>query len=57
MNPLPPPLTFFLRVFSGWANRQQQAAIDYLREENWVLRAAHGPPTVLSPTTSDVAWP
>ena len=43
MDPLPPPLAFFLRLFSGWINRQQQAVIDYLLEENRFLRAAHGP--------------
>ena len=43
MDPLPPPLAFFLLLFSGWINRQQQDVIDYLREENRVLRAAHGP--------------
>ena len=43
MDPLPCPLAFFLLLFSGWVNRQQQAVIDYLREENRVLRAAHGP--------------
>jgi hypothetical protein len=40
MDPLPPPLAFFLLLFSGWINRQQQAVIDYLREENRILRAA-----------------
>ena len=29
-------------LFSGWVNRQQQAVIDYLLEENRVLRAAQG---------------
>ena len=43
MDPLPPPLAFFLLLVSGWVNRQQQAVIDYLLEENRVLRAAHGP--------------
>src|ERR1700726_4965863 len=43
MDPLPPPLAFFLLVFSGWVNCRQQAIIDYLLEENRVLRAAHGP--------------
>jgi transposase InsO family protein len=42
MNPLPTPLAFFLLLFSGWVNRRQQAIIDYLLEENRVLRAAHG---------------
>ena len=43
MDRLPSPLAFFLLLFSGWINRQQQAVIDYLLEENRVLRAAHGP--------------
>ena len=43
MDPLPPPLAFFLLLFSGWINRQHQAVIDYLREENRILRAAYGP--------------
>jgi hypothetical protein len=42
MAPLPPPLTFFLLLFSGWINRHQQAVIDYLIEENRVLRAVNG---------------
>src|SRR6516165_1015929 len=41
MDPLPPPLAFFCLLFAGWVNRQQQAVIDYLLEENRVLRAAH----------------
>ena len=28
------PLTFLLLLVSGWVNRQQQAVIDYLLEEN-----------------------
>src|SRR5262245_62330272 len=42
MTPLPRPLTFFLLLFSGWVNRHQQAVIDYLLEENRVLRAVNG---------------
>ena len=36
---------FLLLVLAGWVNRQQQDVIDYLQEENRVLRAAllHGP--------------
>jgi putative transposase len=43
MDPLPPRLAFLLLLFSGWINRHQQAVIDYLREENRVLRAAYDP--------------
>ena len=32
-------LQFLLLVMAGWVNRQQQDVIDYLREENSVLRA------------------
>jgi transposase InsO family protein len=42
MDPLPPPLAFLCLLFAGWVNRQQQAVIDYLLEENRVLRAAEG---------------
>ena len=42
MAPLPPPLALFLLMFSGWINQHQQAIIEYLLEENRVLRAAHG---------------
>ena len=42
MDPLPPPLAFLLLLFSGWVNRHQQAVIDYLLEENRVLRAVNG---------------
>jgi len=44
-------------VFSGWVNRQQQAVIDYLLEENRVFRASDGPRGYDSPTISDVASP
>jgi hypothetical protein len=43
MDSLPSPLAFLLLVFSGWVNRRQLAVIDYLLEENRILRAAHGP--------------
>jgi transposase InsO family protein len=32
-------LQFLFLILAGWVNRQQQAVIDYLREENRVLRA------------------
>jgi hypothetical protein len=35
------PLTFLLLLVSGWVNRQQQAVIAYLLEENRILRAEH----------------
>src|SRR4029450_10989372 len=42
MNPLPRPLAFFVLLFSGCVNRHQQVVIDYLLEENRVLRAVNG---------------
>jgi len=35
-------LRFLLLLFAGWANRQQRDIIDYLREENRVLRQQLG---------------
>ena len=32
------PWTFFLAAMAGWMNRRQQEAIEYLKEENRVLR-------------------
>ena len=34
MKPDFAPLRFLLLAFAGWVNHEQQAAIDYLREEN-----------------------
>src|SRR5215510_10247658 len=42
MDALPPPLAFFFLLLAGWVNRQQQTVIDYLLEENRVLRAERG---------------
>ena len=42
MDSPPAPLAFLLLLVSGWINRQQQDVIDYLLEENRVLRAAYG---------------
>ena len=39
---LPLRLQFFLFLFAGWVNRQQQEAFEHLREENGVLRELHG---------------
>jgi len=35
-------LQFLLLVFAGWVNRRQQDVIEYLREENRVLREQLG---------------
>jgi hypothetical protein len=39
---LPEPLRFLLLVMAGWVNRRQQDVIEYLGEENRVLREALG---------------
>jgi hypothetical protein len=57
MDRLPASLAFFLLLFSVWINRQQQAVIDYLLEENRVLARRRGPDGCASPTTSDAGWP
>ena len=38
MAVLPPHLRLLLLMFSGWVNREQNDAIEYLKEENKVLR-------------------
>lgn len=38
MKPDTFPLRLLLATFSGWVNRQQTEAIDYLREENRILK-------------------
>jgi len=42
MNQIAPALQFLLLLFSGLVNRQQLQVIDYLKEENRVLREALG---------------
>ena len=37
MDKLSPPLRLLVFMLAGWVNREQQAVIDYLREENAVL--------------------
>jgi hypothetical protein len=44
MSPLTPqPLQFLLVALAGWVNQHQRDVIDYLREENRVLREQLGP--------------
>ena len=38
MSVLPPHLRLLLLTFAGWVNREQNDAIEYLKEENRVLR-------------------
>ena len=44
MSPLTPqPLQFLLVALAGWVNQQQRDVIEYLQEENRVLREQLGP--------------
>ena len=42
MKPLPFPVRFLILALAGWLNRHQQDAVEYLREENRVLREMLG---------------
>ena len=39
---MPPALQFLVLTVAGWVNRRQEGVIDYLREENRVLRELLG---------------
>jgi hypothetical protein len=39
---LPLPLQMVLLMFAGWVNRQQLEVIEYLKEENRVLKDERG---------------
>ena len=41
------PLAMLLVMLAGWINRQQQEAIEYLKEENRILREKLGPKRIL----------
>ena len=45
---------FLLLVVAGWVNRQQQDVIDYLQEENRVLRAGLRGKRVVSKNTNEL---
>jgi hypothetical protein len=42
MPQLPIPLQLLILIFAGWINRRQLAVIEYLREENRVLKERLG---------------
>jgi len=42
MAKLPPPARFLVMLLAGWLNRHQEGVIEYLREENRVLREQLG---------------
>ena len=50
------PLTLLMVAVAGWIQRNQQAAIVYLLEENRVLKARLCGRKLPSQTTSDVGW-
>ena len=43
MSPFPQVLQFLVVAVAGWINQQQRDVIDYLQEENRVLREQLGP--------------
>ena len=43
MGQFPYPLQFLVVAVAGWINQQQRDVIDYLQEENRVLREQLGP--------------
>lgn len=43
LNAFALPVQLLLVTLAGWLNRQQSAAIDYLRTENAILRELAGP--------------
>ena len=43
MSPFPQALQFLVVAVAGWINQQQRDVIDYLQEENRVLREQLGP--------------
>jgi hypothetical protein len=57
MDRPPRPLTFCLLLFAGWVNRHQQAVIEYLLEENRVLRTMNGSRRLRLTDDSDAASP
>ena len=42
MNTLPQTIRFLLPTFAGWVSRHQQDVIDYIKEENRVLKEQLG---------------
>ena len=56
MPPLPHAWRFVLIALAGWMHQQQRDVIDYLQEENRVLRDSSGPDACGSPTRRAVDW-
>ena len=51
------PFQLVLLMFSGWVNRHQLDVIEYLQEENRVLKAAWAGDAFASPTPNAANWP
>jgi putative transposase len=47
MNFVLQPWQLYFVILTGWINRQQQEAFEYVRTENQVLREKHGPKRIL----------
>ncbi len=50
------PLQFLLFTFAGWISRHQQAVIEYLQEENRVLKKQLGGKQLRLTDDSDGDW-
>jgi len=50
------PFRFLLMAVAGWMNQQQLELVDYLREENRVLREQLGQRRLRFNMTSAVDW-
>jgi hypothetical protein len=57
MSTLLDPFRFVLIAVAGWMNQRQLQAIEYLKEENRVLREQLGDRRCGLPMTNVVAWP
>ena len=57
MSPLLLPFQLLLLMFAGWVNRHQLDVIEYLQEENRVLKERLGGRVFVSPTPNVVDSP
>ena len=51
------PLALLTAIFAGWVNRRQRVVIDYLLEENRILREKLGQSQLQFSTRSADVWP
>lgn len=57
MQPSFTPLKFLILMFAGWISRHQLGVIEYLREENRVLKERLGGGVFVSPMQSVAGLP